>query len=76
MLLLQLEGRRVHAETLVGGRRSIVEDVSQMSAAPLAYHLDAPHAVAPVGVGADAIFGDGLVEAGPARAGVDIWCPT
>src|SRR6476469_4546620 len=46
---IELEGEGVHAEALARGRRAVVEDVAQVRTAPLAPHLGAGHAVAPVG---------------------------
>src|ERR1700678_257930 len=53
------------------GRWAVVKNVAQMSVAPGALHLISLHPVRIVLLYLDVFFGDGLIEAGPSRAGFE-----
>ena len=55
-----------------GGVRAVVEHVAEMAAAAGADGLGPHHAVARVGSQLDSLGGGRLVEAGPARSGVEL----
>src|SRR6202163_5934 len=72
LLLLELEGARVHAVTLPGGRRPVGKDVTEVSAALRAANLGAGDEHAPVAMLLDGSLVHGREEARPARAGVEL----
>ena len=63
---------RVHAIAQAGRTRAVVEDVAEMGVALGASHLVARHPQAGVAVSLDVLLGDGLPEARPAGAGVEL----
>src|SRR5947208_10244194 len=67
-----LEGRRVDAVALAGGRRTVLEDVPEMSAAPPAMHLDPLHSVARVALRGHGAWIRGAREAWPAAAAFEL----
>jgi hypothetical protein len=68
---VEVQGDGVDAVAQAGGRRAVLEDVAEMGAAAAAQDFRSPHAVACVMLRIHDSFGDGLVEAGPAGAGVE-----
>src|SRR5258708_3586754 len=72
LLRLQLQRRRVDAVALAGGVGTVVEDVAKVPAAPLADDLGALHEEAVVRAQLDVLEVLGLVEAGPARTGLEL----
>src|SRR5205823_1563902 len=77
LLGIQFEGGGIDAVAQAGGLRSVLEDVSEMSAARTAHHFRPLHAVAAILFGLDVLFGQRLVETWPActrfifRAGIE-----
>src|SRR6185312_3890792 len=72
LLSFKRQRGRVDAIALAGGLGAIGEDVSEVGAAGGAGGFDAPHAESPVFMLFDGVRGDGVVEAGPAAAGVEL----
>src|SRR5215831_11085100 len=70
VLGLKIHRNPVDAVPQMGGRRAVVEDMAEMTAAPAAVDFGAGHAVAPVDRGFDRTF-RGIVEARPAGAAVE-----
>jgi len=69
----EVERERVHAVAVAGGGAEPVgEDVPEMRAAGRTAHLGAPHAEAAVLDELDRLGADGLVEARPAAARVEL----
>jgi len=62
----------VHAVALARGRRSVGEAVAQVGAAVRTHGLFADHAVARVGVDLDDVLADGLEEARPTGARLEL----
>src|SRR5207245_6527519 len=67
----ELQGDAVHAVAKARGPGTIVEDVAEMPSAPAAMHFRADHEELTVGRGPDRAL-DGIPEAGPARAAVEL----
>src|SRR5690349_5154670 len=67
-----LQGRRVDAIALAGGRRAVLEDVAEMSAAAPAMHLDALHSVTAVALQTHRARIGGPCEARPAGAALEL----
>src|SRR5437016_3356679 len=67
----ELQGDAVHAVAKARGHGTIVEDVAEMPSAPAAMHFRADHEELAVGRGPDRAL-DGVPEAGPARAAVEL----
>src|SRR5262249_46566762 len=70
VLGLKIHRYPIDAVPQMGGRRAVVEDVTEMTAAPAAADFGAGHAVAPVNRGFDRSF-HRIVEARPAGAAVE-----
>src|SRR6188474_3482908 len=70
-LRLEVHGDAVDTVAQVRRRRSVLEHVSQMAAAPAAMHLGAHHAVTAVGRGFDRAR-HRIVEARPAGATLEL----
>src|SRR5207237_3936211 len=67
-LFHKLQRSRVHAIALSRGPRAIVKNVPQVRVATSAFHRCAPHAKRAVADLLHVLFGNRLVETGPARA--------
>src|SRR5262249_40787391 len=72
LVLVEFQGRGVHAVALAGRRGPVVEDVPQMAAAVLAVHFGPGHEEAAVRLGVDAVVRERLPEARPAGAGIEL----
>src|SRR5438045_2590683 len=72
LFLIESQCRRVHAVAQSGGLGAVREDVAQMAFAAGTEHLGAPHAVTVVGYLFHRALGEGLIEAGPAGAGLKL----
>jgi hypothetical protein len=69
-----VHGNRVHAVAQPGGGGSVIEDVAQMSITQAARDCGADHHEASVD-GIDHVFRrNGLPEAGPSSAGIELGC--
>src|SRR5688572_13298304 len=69
---LELQRCRVHAIAEAGWARPVVEQVAEVRAAVRALRLDPAHAEGPVLVRRDPVVIDHVVEARPARAGLEL----
>ena len=63
---------RIHAVAQAGRPRAIVENVAEMRVAQPAHHLAPDLAQRHIHLFVDIFFGDGLPEARPARAGIEL----
>src|SRR5258708_29222567 len=70
VLRLKIHRNAVDAVPQMSGRRTVVEQMAEMTAAPAAVDFGAGHAVAPVGRGFDRAL-HGIVEAWPAGAAIE-----
>src|SRR4051794_22676604 len=67
-----LQRSRIDAVALAGGRRAVLEDVPEMSAAAAAMHFDALHPVAAVALRRDRACIRGPGEARPAGPALEL----
>jgi hypothetical protein len=67
----EAHGYGVHAVSEAGGLGAVIEDVAEVGFAATAGYFGAGHAEGSVGGLNNIFFGDGLVEAGPAGAGIE-----
>src|SRR5687768_6182038 len=72
LLIRKRQRLRVHAKPQTRRRGAVFEHVAEMTIAAGAQDLKPVHAVAVIAVRADVLLSDGLKEARPASAGIEL----